>query len=259
MKLMTFNILQGGINKYASRSRIDLIINVIRDANPDFVALQEAHDFERNNKRRLREISKRTGLKHCDLFPGTPHDWDRQSNVANLSSYQIKERYKFPGCIISGGALLAVINSPIGELSICNLHLNAHSEDIRLEEIEIILEHTARFKNVILLGDFNSLSRDDEYDPETLEVEYSFEATDMLKMHYVDVASHLGLKDRSTFPTLTNSDLDFTKPLRVDYIFVSPSLEGHIKDVAVIKTSDSEKASDHYPIVVTLGGNNYDE
>jgi len=252
MKLMTLNILQGGMDEEHS-SRIDFIIAVIREANPDFVAVQEAHNFEKNSRRFLRRISERIGLPYCDLSPGTPREFDKQSHVANFSRYRIKKGYKFPGCRISGGALLSVIDSPIGELAICNLHLDMYSEDFRLREVNEILKHTLPYENLVILGDFNSVSLDGDYDPKTIEVEYRFVVTNMLKRFLADAASNLGWEEGITFPTPINTHLAYTRPLRVDYIFVSPSLAVHTKNVAVIKTQDSEKASDHYPLVVTLG------
>jgi len=172
MKLLTFNIFRGGIDEHGSR--IHRIIDVIKEENPDFVALQEADDFERNNSRLLREISERTGLRYYDLSPGTPRAWDKPSHVASLSRYEMTENHKFSGCTISGGALLTVIDSPVGKLAICNFHLDAYSEQIRLRELADIWKRISMHENQILLGDFNSVSLGGDYDPETIEVEYSF-------------------------------------------------------------------------------------
>ena len=251
MKLMTFNILHGGMDE-GYGSRIDFITTVIREASPDFVALQEADDFEKDNSRRLREISEHTGLAHYDLSPGTPREWDRQSNVVNFSRYPFKKSFEFSGCAISGGALLSVLDSPLGKLAICNFHLDAYSEDIRLQELAVIRKRISRHKKQILLGDFNSVSLGDNYDPQTLQVESRFDVMDKLKRDYVDVAAHGGLGDRITYPTPSNRNLTYTMPIWVDYVLVSRSLVGCIKDAAVIKTPASDRASDHYPFVVTL-------
>lgn len=250
MKLITYNILRGGIDEYGSR--IDSIIEVISEAKPDFVALQEAQDFEKDGRMRLREISNRISLHYCALSPGTPREWDRHSNVASLSRDPAKKRFKFLGCKITGGALLTVIDSPIGELAICNFHLDAYEEDRRLQEIEAILKIMSGNTHQILLGDFNSVAHVDNYDPKTLQVEPRFDLMNKLKRDYVDVADYVGLDDRSTHPTPSNTNPKFTMPIRIDYILVSHSLAGYIKDAAVIKTPDSEKASDHYPLEVVF-------
>ena len=126
--------------------------------------------------------------------------------------------------------LFTTIDSPIGELSICNILLQypvknfpeeAGSEDRRLKELEIILGHVSRYKNLILLGDFNSISRGDNYDLETLEYEPRFDVTSKLARDYVDVASYLKLDDRITYPTPVNKNPSYTMPLRIDYVFIS--------------------------------------
>lgn len=40
--------------------------------------------------------------------------------------------------------------------------------------------------------------------------------------------------------------------MRLDYIFLSKSLLNHLKDYSVIKNNITEKASDHYPIIIEL-------
>jgi hypothetical protein len=43
---MTYNILHGGID--SNGSRIEYIIDIIKEEIPDFVAIQEAHKFDKN-------------------------------------------------------------------------------------------------------------------------------------------------------------------------------------------------------------------
>ena len=118
--------------------------------------------------------------------------------------------------------------------------------------LDVILNCVSKYKNQILLGDFNSISSDDNYDVDALDVEARFDVTDTLKQNYVDVASRFRLDDRSTYPIPVNRNPDFTKDVRIDYIFVSPSLAASITEAAVIKTSISKQASDHYPLVATI-------
>ena len=252
MRVMTFNILLGGIDE--NGSRIESITKVINDASPDFVALQEANNFNKDNDKLLKEVSQNIGLQYYALSPGSTLDGE-QFNVASFSRYPFKEKHLFYGPQFQCAGLFTAIGSPLGELSICNVHLNlekGHSEDKRLKELEVILKHLSGYKNQILLGDFNSISLDDNYDPETLEVEHRFDVTNILKRDYVDTALYLGLDNRISYPTASNKNPDYTMPIRVDYIFVTPSLASNIKDVTVIKTWTSEQASDHYPIIATI-------
>ena len=250
MKVMTFNILRGGIDEYGSR--IDFIKDVIKEASPDFLALQEANDFEKDKNRLLRGVSRNIKLQYYALSSGSMLEDGRQYHAVSLSRYPIKKKYKFSGPSFQCAALFSLIDSPFGELAICNIHLNVDSEDERLRELEIILEYMAVYKNKILLGDFNSITLDDDYDLETLEVEARFDVTNILKRDYVDVASYLTLDNRSTCPTPSNRNPAYTKPMRIDYIFVSPTLTPRIKAATVIKTPISDQASDHYPFILTI-------
>ena len=256
---MTFNILLGGIDEHGSR--IDIITEVIKEASPDFLALQEAHNFEKDNDQLLKQVSQHSGLQYYALSPGRTLEDGKQYHVASFSRYPFKEEYLFSGPQFQCAALFTIIDSPLGELSICNILLQypvknfpeeAGSEDRRLKELEIILGHISRYKNLILLGDFNSISRDDNYDLETLEYEPRFDVTSKLARDYVDVASYLKLDDRITYPTPVNKNPSYTMPLRVDYIFISPPLASRIKDATVIKTPISDQASDHYPFMVDI-------
>jgi len=250
MKIMTFNIWEGGIDEPGSR--IDSIVDVIKEANPDFLALQEANNFDKDSNALLKKISSDIALPYYALSQGALQKSGKRYHVVVLSRYPLREEHRFSDFLFHCAALSVVIDSPLGEISICNLHLHAFSENIRLNELKVILKYQSQYKNHMLLGDFNSLSHKDEYDTKTLEVENRFDVTDILNKSYTDVASHLALGNRSTHPTPSNIDPTITKPIRIDYIFLTPSLTAHIKNPTVIKTTISEKASDHYPITLTL-------
>jgi len=247
---MTFNIWKGGIDDLGSR--IGFIIDVIKEVKPDFLALQEANNFEKDDYALLKRVSNETKLPYYSLSPGALYEDGRHYHVVTLSRYPLREEYTFQDFTFQAAALSVVIDSPLGELSLCNLHLHAFSEDKRLKELEIILKYQSKYKNHILLGDFNSISNKDEYNVESLEVEKRFDVTDFLNKNYTDVTSYLALDNGSTHPTPINTDPTITKQIRIDYEFVTPPLATHIKSATVIKTPISEKASDHYPVTLTL-------
>lgn len=242
MKVMTFNILTGGIDTY--ESRIEYIKKVISDASPDFVAVQEANNFDNANDTLLKEVSQHIALPYYALSPGSDLEGEH-FNVASFSCYPFKEIHRFSGPLFQCAALLTVIDSSLGELAICNIQLGVetgHAEDDRLREIEAVLKHVAGYENQILLGDLNSISLDDDYELETLQVEPRFDVTNMLNQDYVDIASYLELDDKITHPTASNKHPDYTMPIRIDYIFVTPSLASRVKIATVIKTETSEQA-----------------
>jgi exodeoxyribonuclease-3 len=255
MKIMTNNILEGGIDDKGSR--IEHIIAVINDVKPDFVALQEANNFDKNDNELLKTVSNETDLPHYALSPGAPRPGRKRYHVASLSRYPLREEHTFPESSFQSAALSVAIDTPLGEISLCNVHLHANSETERLKEIEVIIKYQSKHKNHIILGDFNAVSRSDDI-PELSTEESAhydlarFDVTDMLSESYVDAVSHLDVSDNSTHPTVGVSHPISKSQIRIDYVFVNPTLVSSIKKGAIIKTETSDIASDHYPVVVTL-------
>jgi len=252
---MTYNILDGGFD--SNGSRIEYILDTIKKEKPDFVALQEAHNFDKNENELLKRVSNETKLPYFALSQGALEDDQGRSHVVSLSRYPLQEEYLFPGSTFQCAALSVVIDSPLGKLSICNVHLHAHSEDERVNEAEAVLNYQKKFDKHIILGDFNSLSRSDNYgDLSAREISYydlaRFETIDKFNRYHTDAVAHIGVNDRSTHPTIGISHRISKTPIRIDYVFLTHSLSTHIKNVKVIKTPTAEKASDHYPVVVAL-------
>ena len=259
---MTYNILHGGID--SNGSRIEYIIDIIKKEKPDFVAMQEAHNFDKNENELLKRVSKETKLPYYALSQGALEDDQKRSHVVSLSRYPLQEAHLFPDSKFQYAALSVVIDSPLGKLSICNIHLHAHSGDEgvragdeRLREAEVVLSYHSKFDKHIILGDFNSLSRSDNYgDLSAREFTYydlaRFEVTDMFNSCHIDAVAHINVRDRSTHPTIGVKHRISKTPIRIDYVFLTPSLSTHIKNTRIIKTPTAEKASDHYPVVVTL-------
>jgi exodeoxyribonuclease-3 len=255
MKIMTYNILDGGID--SNGSRIEYIIDTIKKEKPDFVAIQEAHNFDKNEYELLKKVSKAVKLPYYALSQGALDDDKERSHVVSLSRYPLQEEYLFPNFTFQCAALSVVIDSPLGKLSICNIHLHAHSEDERVSEAEMVLSYQAKHGKYIILGDFNSLSRSDTYG-DLCAREFTFydltrfEVTDIFNVYHTDAVAHINVSDRSTHPTVGVTHRISKTPIRIDYVFLTPSLSTHIKNAQIIKTPTAEKASDHYPVVVTL-------
>jgi len=251
---MTFNILDGGIDN--KRSRIEHIIDVIKGVNPDFVAIQEADNFDKNENELLKKVSNGTKLPHYALSQGTLRDDQRRRHAVCLSRYPLREKHTFLDFSVHA-ALSVVIDSPFGELSLCNVHLHPFSEDERLKQVGVVLSYQSKYKKHIVLGDFNAITRSDNHGDLTAEefTHYDltrFDVTDMIKRSYVDTIAYLNVDDRNTHPTSGVPHPISKTPIRIDYMFVTPSLSAHIKNATVIKTQTAEKASDHYPLVVTF-------
>ncbi len=205
MRIMTNNILEGGLDNKGAR--IEKIIDVIKEANPDFVALQEANSFDENDNELLKTVSNETNLPHYALSPGALYKDRKRYHVASLSRYPLREEHTFPKSQFQSAALSVAIDSPLGEISLCNVHLHDSSEAERLKEIEIIIKYQSKHKNHVILGDLNAISRSDNYRNLSSEefTHYDltrFDVTDMLSRNYVDVVSHIKVSANSTHPTV---------------------------------------------------------
>jgi endonuclease/exonuclease/phosphatase family metal-dependent hydrolase len=161
MRLLTYNIHKG-IGGRDRRYRLDRIVHVIAEANPDFICLQEVD----RNVRRTRHDDQ--PQKFAEAFPGM--SWDYQLNVpigaggyGNLvlsrwpfrSTHQASLRLKWRK---PRGAQMGLVETPEGPFHLVNLHLGL-AEHERHWQVRRLLENPhfhelARFPTLVV-GDFN--------------------------------------------------------------------------------------------------------
>lgn len=253
MKLMTYNILDGGDD------RLELIAKIINDSAPDFVTINEANGFDANDNKKLVDLSHATNMPYFHLALSGEYDY----HVAVLSKLPFKKVDELHPLMRAG--IAAVIDSEIGEIYITGTHLTPYSEELRIPEVELLISDQKDYKNSILMGDMNSLSKNDKYsntivqnfnEPQlkkfTKDGSLLFEIIEKIEASgYTDTAVELNVQSENTAPTLSNTDVTHAKT-RLDYIFVSPSLRKYIASYSVIKNELTEKASDHYPVLVEL-------
>lgn len=256
MKLMTYNILNGG------EAGLDFVADVVKKEAPDYLTINEANTFATGDNKVLREFALKTGFKFYDLALSGEYDY----HVAVLSKYPLKQTQKLQ--LLMRACIISVIETEIGDISVASLHLTPYSEDLRHSEIDLILDYQNKFKNKILMGDMNSLSPDDDYDPNmvkdfnemqtkkfTTDGKLRFDAIGkILSKGYVDTAVRLGKNKEHTAPTTIN-EYSAHSNMRLDYIFISESLTPHLQSYKVVKNEVSDTASDHYPIVIELISN----
>lgn len=253
MRLMTYNILDGG------EDRLDLIAEIINGSSPDFVTINEANGFDEEDNKKLKDLSQATTMPYYHLALSGEFDY----HVAVLSKLPLKKVYEIHPLMRAG--ISVVIDSEIGEISIVGVHLTPYSENMRIPEIELLNSTQKDYPNRILLGDMNSLSKDDNYsesimqdfnEPQlkkfTKDGSLQFEVIEKIKASdYLDTAVELGKQSDNTAPTTSNKDTTHANT-RLDYVFVSSPLRNHLVSYSVIKNALTEQASDHYPILVEL-------
>ena len=183
---------------------------------------------------------------------------DNRYHITFLSRYPLRDIYTFSDTSSGLAALSMVIDSPLGEMSLCNVHLPAHLEEERAGLLKEVLRYQSQYPSHVILADLNAISRADQYgDLSAKEFTYhgltGFETTDMMKEGYIDSVAHLDVQNRRTHPTAGVPHVITETPVRIDYIFVTKSLSERLKSAEVIKTPISDNASDHYPVTLTLG------
>ena len=255
---MTYNILDGG------DERLKMIAEIIKNENPDFVTINEANGFDLNNQGKLKELSELTGLLNYHLALSGEYDY----HVAILSKYAFKSVKEVHPLTRAG--IISVFDTNIGELAIVSTHLSPTSENSRITEINLILKRVQTYQNKVIMGDLNSLSSKDGYSKNIVNKfntsqikkftnggELQFEVTNIIaKSNFIDSCIVFGQQQNTTVPTSSNQDQSHSK-MRLDYIFVSESLKNNLSSYKVVKNELTEKASDHYPIIVELKNISY--
>ncbi len=260
MKILTYNILHGGEDE--NKSRIPMILNIIKSISPNVAAIQEANKFDKNDYAKLKQF--KINFPYSAYSEGLISKSGRRYDVVTISSIPLKKASDFDTSTRNGNLNIS-IDSEFGKISICNTHLSPKTEDERLIELSKIIESQSKYEHKIILGDLNSLSRLDKYEQKVFDSfndkqkrkflkkgTPQYDVTDLLtNLEYVDVTAFLN-QIGNTVPTNSNVDVAHECALRLDYIFVSKSLINKVSNIEIIKNSLTEQASDHYPLVLHL-------
>lgn len=252
---MTYNIYNG------AETTIDDVIAVINEAKPDILTLNEANGFENDTRKRLAYVAEQTAMPYTHLALCGDGSW---YHTALLSRYPILDATLLYPCNRSLLVSRVQINNHI--LSIGSLHLSPRCEADRLQEVHRLINHIGENStHTVVMGDCNSLSFYDTYPPDMVD---SFDANltrkftrdgtivhdvtrFMAQAGLVDTAAALQQHATPTAPTPLPPHPDHPTS-RLDYIFASKDLQPALTSYNVVKTPLSDRASDHYPVVVEL-------
>ncbi|MFL5322126.1 MAG: endonuclease/exonuclease/phosphatase family protein [Myxococcaceae bacterium] len=224
LRVMTFNIQSG-------RKGIDKVAALIREANPDVVALQEVDRFtaRAGGKDQLAALSELTGMAYSAFFKTTSF-YGGDYGIAILSKYPLSdaEQRGLPTELSEPRAVgRALVHGPNGELNVYVTHLsNLPTRSLlRVQQTHTILNWMASDSHArVLMGDFNDG-----------EGSGPVKAVGAVMPEAFAVAGH-GPSATFPFPIIPDA--------RLDYVFASAEL--HATDAHVIR----KVASDHYPMVV---------
>jgi exodeoxyribonuclease-3 len=250
--LMTYNLFEGAAATY------EQLIGFVKAEHIDLLCLQEVNGWHEQSSERLADFAAR-----CNLPYYTFGDSNTTFKLATFSRLPIKRQK-----VYTEGFWHSVIETEVKlaseTLTIYNLHLNPQWEGPRVEEVKRLLTLIDTSRPVLLVGDFNSLSRQDNY-PQTILGELQshhitkfgrdaleFSVTSMLESAgLIDVAARFNRMD-STVPSGFNQDKNHEVAMRLDYIFASRAALKGVVAIEVVKNEATNTISDHYPIRALL-------
>jgi endonuclease/exonuclease/phosphatase family metal-dependent hydrolase len=226
---MTFNI-QSGLRGLAG------VADVIRQAQPDIVALQEV-DLGSQRASGLNQaavLAQRTGLEYhahfrtTDLYGGA-------YGIALLSRFPLEALAQYPLPVPRGAEPRTVVHALMRvhgrEVSVYLTHLirRPFNGDIRLRQSALIANLLAKDpRPKLLMGDLN-----DGPDSRTVR---------LLRRELTDVFAATGKGPDGTYPL----PLPFSPTLRIDYVLACGAFEPLRSTVLRVG------ASDHYPVIADV-------
>jgi len=251
---MTYNILNGAVDTF------EKVSNVISTEQPDILVINEANGFDLDGESKLKSLSEIIDLPYHDLaLCGDGGEY----NVAILSREPLAGVSHLDG--FARAAIGIELTTKLGTVSLIGTHLSPFGEKERIAEIKRIIKAQEKYDHKIVLGDLNSLSPKDDYDPAmvfafnamqtkkfTAKERLIFDAINTFsEASYVDPAVITGQQKIYTAPTSIN-EFQAHSNMRLDYVLMSPRVADKLKAYKVIKNDISGHASDHYPVVVEL-------
>jgi exodeoxyribonuclease-3 len=253
VRLLTYNIREGGVG------RVDVLAEVIRSADPDFVALQEASD-----PLVVERLAELTGLR----FSGSR----RSHSTGYLSRLPVlNHAWRHPP-----RTRHAVLEVALGDglPRVFVVHLRAWfskwSEQHRVRELRGLLDGIQQqlireqhvFAFHVLTGDFNALAPGEAFDPSPMPAwirgmiwlsgrDIARTTIEMMRTEgYVDAWRTLHAdsteKPGFTFPV-------WNPHVRLDYAFTPAAYASRVRACEVRRTPEATRtASDHFPLLVEL-------
>jgi len=271
MKIVTYNILTGG--KIRCGDRRMHILKTLKEIHNQkingkdypigILALQEANDFDSENKPFMQQIKDELDFDYSLVSNAVKWKDGFRYNTVIYSRWPLKETHDFHKQLSTAGLCIVIETKELGRIGILSHHLYVHPTDIngedkRLKELDLVLNYMKRFDKQIIMGDFNSISKSDNYVIE--EMDYTIEKKfDVMakceELGYTDTTAKFlenpTLEQLKTYPTSTNDNNEFKKPIRIDHILLN-NLKSRLKAAGIHRSNEANLGSDHYPVWAIL-------
>jgi exodeoxyribonuclease-3 len=246
LRILSYNILAGG------EDRLPLISDVIRQQQPDVVAMMEARS--RNN---VEALAEQLGMSLTFGEANNAH----KDNVVWLSSLPVIRAINHRLPVFAKTLLQIEIIWEGTPLVLFATHLKAgqdqESEQRRVAEMQAILEilQPLREQPHVLVGDLNTIHPMDEPNVSASLATLRERGDDRLEPQFprqiIPLLLEAGYVDcyRALHPTTPGYTSHTTHPaLRIDYIFAAPVFARHLYACDLVTGAEAERASDHFPI-----------
>ena len=235
--VMSYNIEEGG------EGRLPLIADVIRERQPDAIALLEA-----NSRPAAERLARDVGMR---VAYG---DANSAFAVAWLSRLPIErvENHRFAAL---AKTLLEIEVAWEGDMvHLFATHLAARDDAQRpVDEVPVILGALRPLADRphLLVGDFNALRPGDLVGAPPHGVEKRGDARPDAPRHAIRLIMDASYAD--CYRMLHPREPGYTYPsdapwLRLDYIFASPQMAARLHDCEVVAGGQAPRASDHLPL-----------
>ncbi|MFL5244308.1 MAG: endonuclease/exonuclease/phosphatase family protein [Gemmataceae bacterium] len=232
MRLLTYNIHKG-IGGRDRRYRFDRIIQVIEEANPDLICLQEV---DRHVSRSHFHDQPRLLAEYFNS-PGGLFQLNVLKKVGGygnllLSRWPLRSRHQISLCLGKKkprGAQLVVVDTPEGLLHLINFHLGLAGKE-RLWQVNHLLQHPffrqAAHLPTLITGDFNDWRNV------------------LAKMHFLEQE----FLQATSPPSRFRSFPAFFPVASLDKAFYRGQIT--IRHAKVVRSHMAKRASDHLPVVI---------
>jgi exodeoxyribonuclease-3 len=258
MRLMTFNILTGGVDA-GDPARLAHICELVRGVRPDLLVLQECNGFERHGFRTLYQLERELGMRGVFVPSSTGYSVSFFSRVGQLLETEGLDDQMHHTAIVAtlliGGERVRIIGA----------HLCPFGGETRIAEVQHLLRYIGK-EHVFVVGDLNALSPRDagtinmrgwlprrrarhqlaggggSLDTRAISALEDCELVDTFH-------ARLGASAPATCQTrLRDGSQDYQ--VRIDYIFATAAANERVLRCERVDGPLADSASDHYALFI---------
>lgn len=258
IRIMTYNTLFGGFDG-DDGSRFDRQVELIRNADPDVLLVQEWKGFLADGARRQFEAERR--LERRALVAPAPVTGQNTAILLkpgiDVLSFEADNAHFHHAAAIAA-LRIPGLDTPLTAISV---HLCPNGPHVRLREASYLVNYAVDDAFAVVGGDFNNVSPH-AAEPTLADLPARFRAryadetgkadrrtlAALEAAGFSDIGFRLGGHETPTVPGAAFKGSEFV-PFRCDYLMATAALAARVQRYEVIDDVPAGEASDHYPIL----------